>query len=176
MPLKAYARRFGRQGGGIDMDEFYFIRGYKDIADQIAMHEKIVENAEKEQKYYLKQLHATEPKDISAISLDGMPKGNYSPLPLNVIIENLGRIDSLLVIEHTELKRLKKAQEDMLAIINNMTNLYFKVAFKKEIERNPDGSKKTLQQIADELGYSYGYIMNISSELGKYEKDMRKMS
>ena len=141
------------------MDEFYFIQNYKDLLTQIEIHENIIENAEKNKEYYIKQLH--EPKDIKAICYDGMPHGNYSEISLDRIVEYINKYDSMVEIETNILQQLEKAKDEIDKKINSLTGLYFKVAYMKEIEG------KTLQEIADKLGYSIDRIKQVSAELGK---------
>jgi DNA-directed RNA polymerase specialized sigma24 family protein len=143
------------------LSELYYIENYKDLLAQIDIHENILDNARTEQKYYQKQLTATWPHDISAMNMDGMPHGNFSPLSLDKIVENLQRCQSMIDIEEDILQRLRQTKQDIDSKINSLQGLYFKVANMRYIRG------MTLQEIASELDYSLDRIKQVSAELTK---------
>ncbi|KPU42174.1 hypothetical protein OXPF_39530 [Oxobacter pfennigii] len=151
------ARRLKREV--IILSELHYIENYKDILTQIKIHQLIIENAKIEQKYYLKQFHSSGPGDISSITIDGMPKSNFVSLPFDKIIENLNRLDNMLFIEEGILNQLHRTKEELDMRISSLEGIHFKVAWMKIIEN------KSLQQIADELGYSLDWIKRISAEI-----------
>lgn len=146
------------------MSELYFIENYQDLLLQIDIHQEILDNALTEWGYYKKQMA---PKGSKSPKLDGMPHGNYSPISLDRAAENIERCNVTIKRERGILAELRKTKKQLDEKINSLTGLYFQVARKKYIEKNKDGSRKTLQQIADELGYSEQYIKEISAAIEK---------
>lgn len=141
------------------MSEIYFIEHYKDLLTQIEIHENIIEINMQSIKYYQKQMFANTPHDISAISLDGMPSGNNSPISLDRAISAIRKCEHIVEIETDILEKLRQTKKDLDEKIHALQGIYFQVAVKKHIEG------KTLQIIADELGYSLDYIQHISASI-----------
>jgi hypothetical protein len=140
-------------------DELQFIQAYKDIDRMIDYHKKIIDNCNTEIKYYQKQIKASIPGDISAMNLDGMPHGNFSPISMDRAVEEIRRNEHMNELEDDQIFRLQGLKKEIETIAEKFEGLYLKVAVMKHIEGKP------LQQIADKLGYSLDYIKEISASL-----------
>lgn len=145
------------------MDEFLLIiKGYQDILVKIDQHTILKETAQKNMKYYQKQMLATMPHDISGMLLDGQPHGNFSPISLDRAVEEMHKCNNTMYEEQRQIVRLKRAKKSIERSIRKLSGLEYRVAFKRLFEKNEDGSRKTLEQIADELGYSVSRVSKAS--------------
>lgn len=138
------------------MNELDFIENYHDLQKQIDIHKMIVENLIRDKKYYEHQLEMNTPHDISAMTMSDMPHGNLSPISIDRAVIAIQHIDSRLELEYKTLKALYSTQSDIKRKLNELEGIYFKVAVMHRVDH------KSMQEIADELGYSTGYIKNIS--------------
>lgn len=153
--------------GGL-MDELMdTIKDYRSILVELEKHQRLYEIAEKDRDYYLKQMYASEPHDVSAINIDGQPRGGFSPISLDRAYEYKCKAESMMELEQYNIDSLKKQKKAIENSIKKLDGLEYKVAFKRIFERNEDGSHKTLEQIAAELNYSLAYIKHISANVSK---------
>jgi DNA repair exonuclease SbcCD ATPase subunit len=141
------------------MSELNFIQSYKDLVNLIEQHKGIIKVAEEEIRYLEKQLHATEPHKLTGMNMGGQPKGNLSPISIDRCVEGIQRCKHLIEIEQEQIRKLEDKKEEIESKLSELEGLYFKVAVMRDIEG------KNLKQIADELGYTEGYIKNISAAL-----------
>lgn len=141
------------------MSELSFIQSYKDLINLIEQHKGIIEGVEEEIKYLQKQLHATDPHELTGMNMDGQPKRNLSPISIDRCVEGIQRCQHLIEIEQEQIRKLEGKKAEIEGKLNELEGLYFKVAVMRDIEG------KNLKQIADELGYAEGYIKNISAAL-----------
>ena len=141
------------------MSDLKFIESYKDLLNLINQHEGIIAGAQEEIDYLTKQLHTTEPHDISSVNMDGMPKGNLSLLSIDRCVEGIARCQHLIEIEKSQLEQLRQRQGEIKDKLDELEGLYFKVAVLRDVEG------KSLTEIADYLGYSLDYIKHISAEI-----------
>ncbi|MGG4011429.1 sigma factor-like helix-turn-helix DNA-binding protein [Bacillus smithii] len=95
-------------------------------------------------------------------------KGEYVPFQskgakygIHVAAENTDRILEKLNQLTKMLDYYKELKKDMDDYINSLEGLEYKIAYKRYVEN------KTYQEIAKELGYSYGYVRNVMSKAGK---------
>lgn len=87
------------------------------------------------------------------------------PMPVHVPLDKaLGRYDDvrekLQEIAET-LEQMKHIRAQMEKRYSALEGLEYKVAYMRDVER------KTLQQISNELGYSFNWISKVSSKIGK---------
>jgi hypothetical protein len=81
--------------------------------------------------------------------------------PFDVLLSRYEKVCARLEIEKSILKQKLEIRNKIFKNINRLKGLEYKVAYKKIVEG------KDLSRIADELGYSVGYIKNISSKINK---------
>lgn len=138
-----------------------FIPSYNDLCTEIEMLELRIEDMERERDYLRKSMFANAPtNNLGAIdySKDNVQNG-YVPMPLDKIIDRLNLIDQSI----SDLYRLRNAKEDTKQTIEKMLGdlegLEYKVAYMRDVR------KMKLQEIAEELKYSYDHIKRISSRV-----------
>jgi len=136
-----------------------FIPSYNDLCTEIEMLKLRIEDIETEREYLLKSMYDNAPIDnLGAVdhSKDYVQNG-YVPMTLDKIVDRLNTIDKSM----SDLYRIKEAKEDTKQTIEKMFDdlegLEYKVAYMRDVR------KMRLQDIADELGYSYDHIRRISS-------------
>lgn len=130
---------------------------FKDLVLQREMHEKYLETAEENFKYYKKLLHKDAPHDITGISYDGMPSGNGNAMSLDRIYFCLQKYESMIEHETWAIENLKSLQREIFNRVMQLDGIDCKVVYLRDIEG------KKLQEIADMLKYSLDYIKEISS-------------
>lgn len=142
-------------------DILSIIKGYQDLQNEIDIHENLKDIAERNLKYYSKQMNTGAPHEISAIAPDGQPHGNYSPITLDRAWDEVQKWEHAKEIEESAIEYLQKKKKEIEDSINSLKDLEYKVAFMRIIER------KTLQEIADELHHSFSTIAHVSAEISK---------
>lgn len=145
----------------LEDDFLNIIKGYQDIKVKIDQHTVFKESAERDKKYYLKQLTASEPHDINAINYDNETHGNFSPISADRAVDGIHKCESMIYLEQCELDRLNKEKKKIEDSINQLKDLDQKVAYKRILEG------ETFKQIADELGYTEQYMRLIYSKVAK---------
>lgn len=95
-----------------------------------------------------------------------MPGDSFSRIPLDRALETYDSVQEKLnvVLEWLEKKRQVKSEMD--AHLANMESLENRVSFMRR------GQRKSVRQIANELGYSEGHIYNVVYRMMKEERDM----
>lgn len=139
------------------VSELNFISSYNDLVNLIEQHKSIIEGAEEEIRYLQKQLHATEPHELTGMSIDGMPKGNLSPLSMDRCVEGIQRCQHLIEIEQEQIRKLEEKKSEIEGKLSELEGLYFKVAVMRDIEG------LSYKEIAEELGYTEQYIRLVYS-------------
>lgn len=133
-----------------------YIKTFKDLKIQKEMHESIKDTAEQNKKYYKRILDKSWPHGISPIELDGLPHGHTNDMSLDRLIMYISKYDSMIYIEQCIIENLEKLEKDITDRVMQLDSIDFKVVYMRDILGMP------LQEVADELGYDYGYIRNIS--------------
>ena len=133
-----------------------YIKTFKDLQIQKEMHEKVKDAAEININYYQGLLHKDMPHDISSVQMDGLPHGNGNAMSLDRIIMYIGKYESMIYIEQCIIENLEKLEKDITGRVKQLDSIDFKVVYMRDI------LGMQLQEVADELGYDYGYIKNIS--------------
>jgi predicted transcriptional regulator len=131
---------------------------FKDLVLQREMHERYLEIAEENYKFYKKLLHKDAPHEINSINYDGLPSGNGNAITLDRIYFCLQKYESMIEHETWTIENLKQLERDILEKVMQLDGLDYKVVYMRDIK----GMR--LQDIADELGYDIGYIKNLSSK------------
>ncbi|MFZ5352756.1 MAG: hypothetical protein ACOZCL_08535 [Bacillota bacterium] len=134
------------------------ISSYKDLEEQIKIHEKFVEIAQVNLSYYIGLLEKDAPRELVAITYDSISGSNGNAMTLDRIIKYINRYESMLEVENKIINVLWAKQQQIIECVNRCTGLEFKVVFKRDLQG------MSLQEIADELGYDIGYIKNVSSK------------
>lgn len=136
----------------------YCIDSYKDLCTEIEIYKDRINNLKEQKKIMLKLMDCNRPKDIAPIDYSGMPHGSKNFMSLDRIWEDIKHIENMLYLEITNLEHMEETKAKINSKLNGLEGLQYKVEYKHSIEG------KTLQQIADELGYSYDHIRRIHSK------------
>lgn len=139
------------------MNELHFVRIYADIQLEINLSDIRIIELEADKRYYLKQLKMLEPHELSSSSISGLPGAHQSPISIDRAFEKIMDINNAIDDEQHHLWDLCERQKSIQKAANGFQGLHLKVALMRFI----DG--KTLQQIADELNYSKGYLKHVSA-------------
>ena len=131
------------------------LKSYKNLILEIEYLAEELKHIEKEIELYKKYLEG--PKEYKGITYSDMPKGNNSQMPLDKVISRIIKLqqqkqdkEQLIGIR----KNLKEKVEDKLLQLEGLDN---QVVYMRDVK----GMK--LQDIADELGYSYEWIKEVSA-------------
>ncbi len=91
---------------------------------------------------------------IDADTIHGSKK-EYHPEDYQKLIEELGRLESIIFLQTEILDNLNKLREDLINSTKELEGIEYKVV----VMHNLEG--KTLREISEELGYSYQYIREV---------------
>jgi hypothetical protein len=116
-----------------------------------------------EQKEQLEKLmcaFSSPVKELKAMIYDDMPKGGHA-VEYERLLEAMQRLENMQLIEIRILEGMLDEEKKIDAKLQEFEGIEYKVAYLIQVKNKP------LQEIADELGYSLGYIKNISASIKK---------
>lgn len=125
------------------------ISTYQDLLLEIDIYINRLQDLEREQ-YALARLYHT----------NGME--------YEIFIEKQVNLNNKVAIIQSIVDDKRETQRDILEKLKQLEGLEYKIAYKRFIEN------KTLNEIAEELGYSSSYVMKKSAEVTKNIKEWRK--
>lgn len=138
----------------------YCIDSYKDLCTEIEIAKSRIEGLEEQKKILLKLMENNKPKDIAPIDYSGMPHGSKNFMSFDRIWDSLQHIENMLYIETEILQGMEKTKGKIEGKLSDLQGLQYKVAFMHKL------GGKSLQDIAEELGYSYQYIKEVNAKNG----------
>lgn len=125
-----------------------------DLKLSLEIEKKILNNANRVKERLL-QMYA--PKGYSTgtsyIDADNIRSTN-NQMDLCELVAQIHQCDSMIFLQEERIKKLQKDIDEIYQMIRSMNGLNKKVHYLRLVEG------KSLKEIADELGYSYGYIRN----------------
>ncbi|TCO79118.1 RNA polymerase sigma factor sigma-70 region 4 domain-containing protein [Marinisporobacter balticus] len=137
------------------------IDNYKDLCADIDVHKCIIEDIENE-LIQLQKLLLRGPKEITGIDYSREPgSGQVIHISMDRILDRMNRIGVRLEVEKKILESKFETRKKIDEVLKGLTGLDAKVAYMRDIQ------ERSLQEISDELGYSYNWISKISSRIGK---------
>lgn len=139
----------------------YTMNSYKDLTTEIEISKIRLEGIREQKDQLLKLMYASAPDELKAMAYSDMPKGGRNDMSLDRIVENLNKIDSMIFIEESILSNMEDTEKKIGDKMKEFSGLNYKVAYMREVQ------KRSVQEIADELGYSFGYIQNLSAKVKK---------
>ena len=145
----------------------YCIESYKDLCTEIEIAKTRLEYLLNQREMLVKLLDNNRPKEIQPVIYSDMPHGSKNFISLDRLVDGINRIDNQIYIETNLLEGMETTKTKIEEKLRGLEGIKYKIAYKKTIEG------KTLQQIADELGYSIGYVKNLSMELNKERTNER---
>ena len=139
----------------------YSMNSYKDLTTEIKISKIRLEGIKEQKDQLLKLMYASMPDELKAMTYSDMPKGGRNDMSLDRIIEQLNRLDSMIFIEENILVNMEDTEKQIGDKLKEFTGLNYKIAYMREVNH------RSLQEIADELGYTLGYVKNLSSKVNK---------
>ena len=100
-------------------------------------------------------------KELKAMIYDDMPKGGHA-VEYERLLEAMQRLENMQLIEIRILEGMLDEEKKIDAKLQEFEGLEYRVAYLK-------AKGKSLQEIADELNHTLGYIQNISAKVNKME-------
>ncbi|MCF6466364.1 hypothetical protein [Clostridium sp. Cult2] len=85
----------------------------------------------------------------------------YNKIELDIYVDRKHKLNNEAAILQSIIEDKKETQRQMLEKLEQLEGLEYKIAYKRFIEG------KTLNEIADELGYEYSYMKKKSMEANK---------
>lgn len=95
---------------------------------------------------------------------------NYNKIELDVYVDRKHKLNNEVAIIQAILEDKRESQRLILEKLNKLEGLEYKIAYKKFIEG------KQLNEIAEELGYSYQYTREVAAKTYKEPTDKREKS
>jgi len=138
------------------------IQSYNDICAKISALEIWIDSLERDKKYYTKLLHSGAPKDISAINLDGMPKGSRNDMTLDRIIESIHKVESHLYLAEEELKCKTQSRIDIENILGKMEGMEYQVFYYRVVRG------LTQEQTAEAIERCTRQVQNIEKKIKSF--------
>jgi hypothetical protein len=140
----------------------YGTETFKDLIEMIEVHEHILFNCNQS----LRKI------EVFLLQDDGCPTGyknrtsyeDYDTIRgdktgisfevLKKLMEETEHLKNIVYLEEDILRNLKKSKDFILTKLNKLEGIKYKIAYLKEIKG------KSIQEIADELGYAYQTVAN----------------
>lgn len=138
-------------------DNLDLIKSYNDLCEEIEIWKWRIEAYKAEIEALKKLARFDGPSDISAIDYSQPSIQTSGQLGFEEALIRLQKIDSHILLHTETIKKLEKAKRQMEERIEKLEGLDRKVVYMR------DALNKPLTEIAEELGYSYQYIKEISS-------------
>jgi hypothetical protein len=144
------------------MAQINFTQSYFDLCDEILVLEIRIQDLEREKKFLRKGMYSNAPKGAATVDYSAeRVTGGQVPLTLDKILERLNKIDDQIILNKEVLNAKHDARKKIEDIISKFDGLDYQVAYMRDVKR------MRLQEIADELGYSYDWIRKVSSRIKK---------
>lgn len=140
--------------GGIDMD---VVKSYKDLCEEIEIWKWRVEAYKAEIKVLKKLAKVYGPSDVKGIDYSQPKVQNTNQIGFEEFLERLYKLEHHIYIHEEAIKNMEKCRKNMEERIKKLEGIDQKVVYMRDIEG------KKLMDIAEELGYSYQYIKEVSA-------------
>jgi len=133
------------------------IKSYKDLCEEIEIWKWRVKAYKAEIKALKKLAKVYGPSDVKGIDYSQPKVQNTNQIGFEEFLERLYKLEHHIYIHEEAIKNMEKCRKNMEERIKKLEGIDQKVVYMRDIEG------KTLVQIAEELGYSYDYIKEISA-------------
>ena len=140
----------------------YSIGNYKELILEIETSRQRLECIEGQKEQLTKLMYAfTSPvKELKAMVYDDMPKGGQAT-EYERLEEGMRKLENMIDIEERILLKAEETEAKINDRLKKFEGIDYKVAYLMQIKGY------TVQEVADELGYSFYYIQNISAKVNK---------
>ena len=133
------------------------VKSYKDLCEEIEIWKERLKTYEIQLKAIVKLAKLDGPSDITAIDYSKPYVDGTRQIGFEEALEMLHKIESRIYLHKETIANMEKSKKKIEEEIKKLEGLDKKVVYMRDIEG------KTLKEIADELGYSYQYIKEVSA-------------
>lgn len=133
------------------------IKSYKDLCREIEIWKTRVEAYKAEIKALKKLAKVYGPGDVKGIDYSQPKVQNTNQIGFEEFIIRLQKLENHIYIHEEAIGNMIKAKEKIEEHLENLEGIDQKVVYMRDIEG------KKLMDIAEQLGYSYDYIKEISA-------------
>lgn len=143
---------------------------YNDLCNEI----EILDIREYEINAQLKRIkrqmmNMYEPQSKLVASYSGMPGSGFAMMPFDQVCGNIAQLERELDDIRDVISLKREARQRIEAKMTNFEDITDRIMVMRDIQR------KSLREIADDLGYSYDWIKKLSSRAGKlYKVNVKK--
>lgn len=134
-----------------------FIKSYKDLCEEIEIWKERVKAYEAEIEALKKLAKIYGPGEVKGLDYS-QPKGEgVNQIGFEEFLERLQKLESHIYIHLEAIENMEKHKKNIEERIKKLNGIDYKVVYMRDIEG------KSLVEIAEELGYSYDYIKEVSA-------------
>lgn len=133
------------------------IKSYKDLCSEIEIWKERLKTYEIQIEAIKKLAKLDGPKDITGIDYTQPYVDGTSQIGFEEALEMLGKIESHIYLHQQAITNMEKSKKKIEESIKGLEGLDQKVVYMRDIKG------MTLADIAEELGYSYQYIKEVSA-------------
>ena len=133
------------------------IKSYSDLCEEIEIWKTRIEAYKAEIKALKKLAKFDGPREVTGIDYSQPYVRGTSQIGFEEALERLGELENHIFIHQNTIEQLERSREDMERRIDKLEGIDKKVVYMRDIK------EKSLKEIAEELGYSYDYIREVSS-------------
>lgn len=133
------------------------IKSYKDLCEEIEIWKWRVEAYKAEIKALKKLAKVYGPGDVKGIDYRQPKVQSTNQIGFEEFVKRLQKLENHIYIHEEAIKNMEKCRKNMEERIKKLEGIDQKVVYMRDIEG------KALKEIAEELGYSYQYIKEISA-------------
>lgn len=134
------------------------IKSYKDLCEEIEIWKERIKAYEAEIKALKKLAKVYGPSDITGIDYSQPYVDSTKQIGLEEFLIRLRKLENHIYIHEEAIKNMEKCRKKIEERIKKLEGIDQKVVYMRDLEG------KTLKEIADELGYSYQYIKEVSAK------------
>ena len=140
----------------------YNTTSYNDLLNNIELSRARISYIGEQRELLIKMMDIDKPSEIKGMCYSDMPSGGKQvSISLDRIVTALNKLDISLDFEEEMLLNMVELQKQSVELLNKFEGLEYKVAYLLHVKRY------SVQEVADELGYSFHYMQNISAKVNR---------
>ena len=133
------------------------IKSYKDLCEEIEIWKERLKTYEIQLKAIVKLAKLDGPSDITAIDYSKPYVNGTRQIGFEEALEMLHKIESHIYLHKEAIESMEKHKKRIEERLKKLEGIDYKVVYMRDIEG------KSLVEIAENLGYSYQYIKEVSA-------------
>ena len=140
----------------------YSMTSYKDLKNEIELNKIRIEyiNSQIESLTEIMYAFTSPVKELKAMVYDDMPKGGTG-IEYERLVEGMSKLTNMLDIEERILLKAEETEAKINDRLKSFEGIEYKVAYLIQCQGY------SVQEVADELGYTLSYIGSISAKVNK---------